>query len=232
MKISRTVLFTTLIVSLCSPLFAIDIDQKGIKLGLNYTRLLGNAAEHSDFTPGFSVGAFVNKKVNHWLVIQPELLLSSKLVYRNGKERLSLDNDADGSFDEDEYDLIDNDGDGLIDEDRSELTFKANGHYKLYFLEIPILFKTITHNISSGKMNFIFGPSFNILLSGEYKFTQGGYKFQSNDLSGISIFNLEVICGIEYNIGKYKIELRLNQGVIENNYKSAGEVMMESLERL
>jgi|GEM_PF-1036222 len=228
-KTLKIVLFITLIISLCSSLFALEIDERGIKFGLNYTRLLGNATENSDFTPGFSVGAFVNKRVNNWLVIQPELLLTSKLLYRDGEERLFLDNDADGSFDEDEYDLIDNDGDGLVDEDRSELTFRANGHYQLYYLEIPILFKTITHNIASGRMNFIFGPSFNILLNGEYKFTQGGYKLHSNDMSYTNIFDIEVICGIEYNIGKYKIELRLNQGVTENNYKSAGEVTMESM---
>jgi len=229
-KISRTVLFITLIVSLCTSLFAIEIDEKGIKLGLNYTRLFGNATENTDFTPGFSVGAFVNKRVNNWLVIQPELFLTSKLVYRDGEERIFLDNDMDGSFDEDEYDLIDNDGDGLVDEDRSELYFQTKGHYQLYYLEIPILSKTITHNISSGRMNFIFGPSINILLKGEYRFTQGGYKLHSNDMSYTNIFDLEVICGIEYKIGKYTLELRVNQSIIENNYKSAGEVIMESMD--
>ncbi|MBC8527108.1 MAG: PorT family protein [Candidatus Cloacimonetes bacterium] len=230
MKISRTVLFITLIASLCTSLFAIEIDEKGIKLGINYTRLFGNATENTDFTPGFSIGAFINKRVNNWLVIQPELLLSSKLVYRDGEERFYLDNDADGSFDEDEYDLIDNDGDGLIDEDRSELYFQTKGHYQLYYLEIPILFKTITQKSSSNRINLIFGPSFNFLLKDEYKFTNNGNEFHSSDMSGTDTFNLEVMCGIEYKIGKYVIELRLDQGVTKNNYKSAGEVMMDSFE--
>lgn len=228
MKIPKIIIFLTLILSCCSTLWAID--EKGIKLGLNYTRLFGNATENTDFTPGFSIGAFVNKRMNNWLVIQPELLLTSKLVYRDGKERIFLDNDADGSFDEDEYDLIDNDGDGLIDEDRSELYFQTKGHYQLYYLEVPILFKTTTKISSSNKINFFFGPSFNFLLWGKYAFHHNGHNFHSTDMSNIGIFDLEVICGIEFDLGNYALQLRLNQGVTENKYKSAGEVMLDSID--
>lgn len=38
--------------------------------------------------------------------------------------KYELDDDGDGSVDEDPYDLIDNDGDGLTDEDREEVEFK------------------------------------------------------------------------------------------------------------
>ncbi|MCF7919809.1 MAG: PorV/PorQ family protein [Candidatus Cloacimonetes bacterium] len=38
--------------------------------------------------------------------------------------RFKIDEDDDGLFDEDPFDLIDNDGDGLIDEDREEMPFK------------------------------------------------------------------------------------------------------------
>jgi len=38
--------------------------------------------------------------------------------------KYELDNDEDGSMDEDPFDLLDNDGDGEIDEDREELEFK------------------------------------------------------------------------------------------------------------
>ena len=38
--------------------------------------------------------------------------------------KYELDNDNDGSLDEDPFDLLDNDGDGLIDEDREEVGFK------------------------------------------------------------------------------------------------------------
>ncbi len=217
------------IVSLYSSLHAIDIDGKGINLGLNYTKLWGNVQGSSDLTPRFTIGGFVNKKINNWLVIQPEVLLTSKIVYRDGKERLMLDNDVDGLFNEDEYDLINNDGDGLIDEDRQELEFEANGHYQLYYLEIPILFKTWSFMNLPHNMNIIFGPSFDFLLWGNYKFNQAGHSYQSKDLSGISVFSMDLFCGIEYDFGKYGLQLLINQGIIENEYKSAGEVIMHTL---
>jgi hypothetical protein len=219
-----------LIIALCSSLFGLEIDDKGINLGLNYTKLWGNVQEGSDYIPGFTIGGFINKRINNWLVIQPELHLTSKIVYKDGKERLILDNDMDGLFNEDEYDLIDNDGDGLVDEDRQELEFEANGHYKLYYLEIPILFKTNSFMNSPPNFNFIFGPSFDFLLWGHYKFTQAGYSYQSKDLSGISYFSMVFFCGIEYDFGKYGLRLLINQEIFENEYKSAGEVIMQTLQ--
>ncbi len=43
----------------------------------------------------------------------------------------TIDNDGDGLFDEDPFDLIDNDGDGLIDEDREEYPFKLPMNFSL-----------------------------------------------------------------------------------------------------
>ncbi|MDY6915025.1 MAG: PorV/PorQ family protein, partial [Candidatus Cloacimonadota bacterium] len=45
--------------------------------------------------------------------------------------RYDLDNDGDGSVDEDPFDLLDNDGDGLIDEDREEVPFKIPMNFSL-----------------------------------------------------------------------------------------------------
>lgn len=42
-----------------------------------------------------------------------------------------VDNDNDGSTDEDPFDLFDNDGDGLIDEDREEMSFKIPMQFSL-----------------------------------------------------------------------------------------------------
>ena len=212
---------------ICLSLHAIDIDGKGINLGLNYTKLWGNVREGSDLTPGFTIGAFVNKRVNNWLVIQPGLHLTSKILYKDGKERLILDNDVDGLFNEDEYDLIDNDGDGLIDEDRQELEFEAHGHYRLFYLEIPILFKVMPLLHLPHNTNFFFGPSFDFLLWGDYTAKAYGSYFTYDGTSGCSFFNCEIICGLEYNVGKYSLQLRLNQGILENNYKSYGEYFME-----
>ncbi len=225
----RKLVFLFFFILFFSSLHAIDIDGKGINLGLNYTKLWGNVQEGSNFTPGLTIGGFVNKRINNWLVIQPELHLTSKIVYKDGKERLMLDNDMDGLFNEDEYDLIDNDGDGLIDEDRQELEFEAHGHYQLYYLEIPILFKAWSFMNLPQNMNIIFGPSFDFLLWGHYKFNQAGYSYESKDLSGISVFSMDLFCGIEFDIGKYGLRLLINQGIIENEYKSAGEVIMHTL---
>ncbi|MCD4819829.1 MAG: PorV/PorQ family protein [Candidatus Cloacimonetes bacterium] len=45
--------------------------------------------------------------------------------------KYELDDDNDGSFDEDPFDLLDNDGDGLIDEDIAELEFKIPMNFSL-----------------------------------------------------------------------------------------------------
>ena len=42
-----------------------------------------------------------------------------------------IDNDGDGQYDEDPFDLLDNDGDGLIDEDREEISFKIPMNFSL-----------------------------------------------------------------------------------------------------
>ena len=45
--------------------------------------------------------------------------------------KYKLDNDKDGLYDEDPFDLLDNDGDGIIDEDREELAFPIPMNYSL-----------------------------------------------------------------------------------------------------
>jgi long-subunit fatty acid transport protein len=43
----------------------------------------------------------------------------------------NIDEDGDGQYDEDPFDLLDNDGDGLIDEDREEMPFKLPMNFSL-----------------------------------------------------------------------------------------------------
>jgi long-subunit fatty acid transport protein len=43
----------------------------------------------------------------------------------------NIDEDGDGLYDEDPFDLLDNDGDGLIDEDREEMPFKLPMNFSL-----------------------------------------------------------------------------------------------------
>lgn len=224
-KFSILVLALTL---LCSNLMAID--EKGVKVGFNYSTLTGKNMINSEFMSNYSVGLFLNKRLNNWLVLQPELLISSRGANYDGKERIYLDNDADGFFDEDPFDLLDNDGDGLIDEDRSELDFKVNGHYQLYYLEIPILLKATTEHFISKNLNIIFGPSFNILVDGKYKLRQDGYEYHNGHLSNLNTFDFSAVFGFEYSAGRYRIELRANHSFTENDFKSTGEALMESIE--
>ena len=225
MKIS--ILFM-LIVLLFSNLLAID--EKGVKVGFNYSTITGSEMVNAEFCPNFSAGLFVSKRLNNWLVLQPELLFSSKGSNYDGKERLYLDNDADGYFDEDPFDLIDNDGDGWIDEDRPELYFNVSGSYKLYYLEIPILLKASPFNFISNNLDLIFGPSFNILLDGKYEFKQDSYEPYKGDLTNLKTFDLIAILGFVYSVSNYKIDLRVNHSLIVNNIKSAGEAAIESIE--
>ncbi len=45
--------------------------------------------------------------------------------------KYKIDNDGDGLYDEDPFDLLDNDGDGLIDEDGPEISFKIPMNFSL-----------------------------------------------------------------------------------------------------
>ncbi len=228
MNLRKRSILLILIILLFSNLLAID--EKGLKAGFNYSTITGSEMSNAEFCPNFSAGLFVSKRLNNWLVLQPELMLSSKGSNYDGKERLYIDNDADGDFDEDPFDLIDNDGDGYIDEDRPELYFNVNGSYKLYYLEIPILLKVSPFNFISNNLNLIFGPSFNILLDGNYEFQQDSYEPYKGDLTNLKTFDFSAIVGFVYSINNYKIELRVNQGLIVNNIKTAGEAAIESME--
>ena len=199
------------------------IDEKGIKLGFNYSIFTGKDMSNAKIRPNLTGGLFFNKRLNNWLVLQPELLFSAKGANYDGEERIKLDNDADGNFDEDPFDLLDNDGDGLTDEDCPEQDFKVSGHYKLYYLDIPILLKVANEYFISNDLNILFGPSLNILLDAKYELGQDGYESLSGELT-----DLNVVLGIEYFFDSYKFELRVNQSLIQNEFKSAGEVIMES----
>jgi hypothetical protein len=213
------------LILLCSNLSAID--EKGVKVGFSYSTLTGSEMTNAEFRSNFSAGLFVNKRLNSWLILQSELLYSSKGAIYNGTERLYTDNDMDGYFDEDPYDQIDNDGDGLIDEDQPELDFNVSGYYKLYYIEIPILLKMTTEHFISNNLNIILGPSFNILLDDKNKLKQDGYEYLNGHLSDLNTFDLSAIFGVEYSINKFIFELRVNQGLIQNKFKSVSETFIE-----
>lgn len=218
------ILFTLLISNLSA------LDAKGAKLGLNLSTLTGGQADNAKVRPNLTAGFYLTQRLNNWLVLQPEVLYIVRGSFHRGTERLLVDDDMDGSFSEDPFDLLDNDGDGLIDEDKEELDFEVNGHYQLSYLEIPLLLKASTEGFFSKNINLVFGPSFNFLLDGKYKLKQEGYSYHTGDLSDLNSFEIQGVLGLEYSSGKFSIELRANQGFTENEFISTGEVIMRSLD--
>ena len=99
------------------------------------------------FTDKFSFG-FTGKYIREELDEYPANGLSVDLgtLYNTGWNNITIgmamrnfgpdmefnsDEDGDGEYDEDVFDLLDNDGDGLIDEDREEMPFKIPMNFSL-----------------------------------------------------------------------------------------------------
>lgn len=230
MKLVKFSLLFILLTLILSNLNAID--EKGIKAGLNFSTLTGENMNNAEFRPNLTAGFYLNKRVNSWLVLQPELLFSLKGTNYDGTEKIFADDDGDGSFDEDPFDGIDNDGDGFIDEDYPYLDFKVKGYYQLSYLEIPLLLKASTEGFLSKNLNLIFGPSFNFLLDAKYKLKQEGYSYLEGDLSELNNIDVSGVFGLEYSNGRYSVELRANYSFSKNDFISTGEAILKEMENL
>jgi len=228
MNLMRKSVLFVLVFLLFSNLYAFD--EKGVKAGIIYSTITGYEMDNAEFSTNFSAGVFANKRLNNWLVIQSELLFSSKGSNYSGEEKFTVDNDGDGVFDEDPFDSLDNDGDGLTDEDMQESSFKVKGHYKLYYLEVPVLIKFLAFANTSKNVHLLIGPSFNILLDSNYKLKDVGYDYYKGNLTDLKPFDISSILGIVYTSGKYQIELRGSHSLIENKFKTVSEVYMEAME--
>ena len=92
--------------------------------GINMKYLRQNLDEYS--VNGFSIdlGSLYNTGWN-------DLTIGMSLRNFGPDLKYDLDNDGDGEFDEDPFDLLDNDGDGLIDEDKEETPFKLPMNFSL-----------------------------------------------------------------------------------------------------
>jgi len=227
MNIIKRVILVSLFCLVLSNL--LGIDKKGIKVGYSFFTITGNNIKNVEFQSNFSSGFFITMRLANWLKIQPELLLSSNGANFKGKERFYVDNDEDGIFDEEVFDLLDNDGDGLIDEDTPELYNEFKGSYKLYYFEIPIILKFNINSIISKDFKFLLGPSFNILTNGKYKLKTNGSEYIEGQLTELKTIDICGKFGCEYSFGKYSLELRANYSFIENRFKSYGDITIENL---
>jgi len=63
-----------------STLSAGEFFNTGMKLGLNYSKFIGNdiPGKGVNYIPGFSLGGFINYKLNDRFSLQPEVLITTK----------------------------------------------------------------------------------------------------------------------------------------------------------
>lgn len=102
--------------------------------------------------------------------------------------RYLVDDDEDGSNDEDPFDLFDNDGDGMIDEDGQELDSKIPMSFSLGICG-DVLRTDTTHLIVSAQLDNVIDRMETWNLGAEYKlgnlFLRGGYQL-NYDANGFS----------------------------------------------
>lgn len=102
--------------------------------------------------------------------------------------RHRVDDDGDGLYDEDPFDLFDNDGDGLIDEDGPEFEVKIPMHFSLG-VSGDILRNDMQHWIVSAQMDNVIDRMETWNIGTEYKygnlFLRGGYQL-NYDAAGFS----------------------------------------------
>ncbi len=103
---------------------------------------------------------------------------------------LNIDEDGDGQYDEDVFDLLDNDGDGSIDEDRDEMPFKLPMNFSLAIA--GDLYRTddnSSHLLASLQLDSCVDRKETYNLGAEYRIgklcLRGGYQFEY-DAAGLS----------------------------------------------
>jgi len=148
-------------------------------LGIKYLR--ENLYEFSVNSYAFDVGSMYN---TGWKNVKIGMAL------RNfGPDiRYLVDDDEDGSNDEDPFDLFDNDGDGLIDEDGQELDSKIPMSFSLG-ISGDIQRTDTTHWIASLQLDNVIDRMETWNLGTEYKmnnlYLRAGYQF-NYDTNGLS----------------------------------------------
>ncbi len=94
--------------------------------------------------------------------------------------KFTVDNDGDGSEDEDPFDLLDNDNDGLIDEDKEELGYKIPLNFSLG-ASMDLFKNDNSYLLASAQLDNVVDRSETWNAGLEYKisvlFLRGGYQF-------------------------------------------------------
>lgn len=120
--------------------------------------------------------------------------------------KFRVDEDEDGSFDEDPYDLLDNDGDGLIDEDGPELESKIPMSFSLG-ISGDLMRNDMSYWIASLQLDNVIDRTETWNLGTEYKlgniFFRGGYQlgYDTNGYSagiGLQIPTSIAVINVDY----------------------------------
>ncbi|MFO7659778.1 MAG: PorV/PorQ family protein [Candidatus Cloacimonadaceae bacterium] len=120
--------------------------------------------------------------------------------------RYKVDDDGDGQFNEDPFDLLDNDGDGLIDEDGEEIESKIPMNFSLG-ISGDVMRKQDSYLIASLQLDNCIDRMETWNLGAEYKlgnlFLRGGYQlnYDTNGLSagvGVQLPTSFAVFNIDY----------------------------------
>jgi len=191
-----------------------DFNNKGFKLGLNYSNLTHQDKIDTSFTPNITFGCFLSSGITNRIYFQPELKFVMKRIKADGRVAQYIDNDDDGFVDEDHFDLLDNDGDGLIDEDTTEFFINDNVNLNSISVETSFLMKFILRESKDRKFFVLFGPSLSYFLENSLDPQNNFYhKGEESD----DRFDVSGLLGFEYQINKLLFEINFTQSIINNN---------------
>lgn len=160
---------------------------------------------------GFNFLIDVNKTIQNELPLNIDLSAGYYSINPIKKKvKFNIDDDGDGQFDEDPFDMLDNDGDGLIDEDREELKFTTNNDNRLGLschFSLPIDRYSNLNEIS-------FFRRFSKSILNTTLTTNYGIDFQSNGFE-ITFFDI-----ISYRMGRY--DENTGYSNYDDNFKTSG----------
>lgn len=188
-----------------------------IKIGFNVQKLADESFIATKFTPGFQIGGAAFFEVNSKFSFQPELIFNFNSIDFDGDIILKIDNDEDGSIDEDPFDFLDNDNDGSIDEDDIDYFCKGNGSIDLIMLEIPLLVKYKLGSSAKKKKSLYIGSSVDFLLNANlYRENES-----SHDDTNVTRKNIGLngILGFDYRINKFSFDLRFSGSIVKDSWK-------------
>lgn len=147
-----------------------------------------NIAEESISSFSFDIGTLYNTRYRN-------IKIGMALRNYGPGVRYKVDNDNDGSVDEDPFDLFDNDGDGLIDEDGPETEFQIPMNFSLG-VSGDIMRKDNTYLIASAQLDNCVDRKETWNLGAEYNinnfFLRAGYQIGYDAASYSAGFGVRV----------------------------------------